>query len=73
MQVSQKKERKPAKKIGLGFYTLGEEIANSITHGLGALMALAGAVVLIVFAALTGDRWKIVAYASMGSQCSFFL
>ena len=53
MQVSQKKERKPAKKIGLGFYTLGEEIANSITHGLGALMALAGAVVLIVFAALT--------------------
>ena len=71
MQVSQKKERKPAKKIGLGFYTLGEEIANSITHGLGALMALAGAVVLIVFAALTGDRWKIVSVCIYGFAVFF--
>ena len=72
MQLSQNKEKKPVEKIGLGFYTLGEEIANSITHGLGALMALAGAVFLIVFAALTGDPWKIVSVCT-GSLYSFFL
>lgn len=66
------KEKKPAEKIGLGFYTLGEEIANSVTHGLGALMALAGAVVLIVFAALTHDPWKIVS-VSIYSFTMFFL
>ena len=60
MQALEHKEKKPAKKIGLGFYTLGEEIANSVTHGLGALLAIAGAVVLILFAVLTGDPWKIV-------------
>jgi hemolysin III len=33
-------------------YKLGEEIANAITHGIGALLAIAGTVVLIVQAAL---------------------
>ena len=71
MQLSQNKEKKPVEKIGLGFYTLGEEIANSITHGLGALMALAGAVFLIVFAALTGDPWKIVSVCIYGFTVFF--
>lgn len=35
-------------------YTLGEEIANSITHGIGVLLAIAGLVLLIVKAALGG-------------------
>ncbi len=47
------------KKIN-AFYTLGEEIANSVTHGLGSIFALSGGAVLIVFAALTHDAWKIV-------------
>ena len=38
----------------LPHYTLGEEIANSITHGLGVLLAIAGLVLLIVKAALGG-------------------
>ena len=38
-------------------YTLGEEIANAVTHGLGTLLAAAGTVVMIVFAALKGDPW----------------
>ncbi len=41
-------------------YTLGEEIANSITHGVSALLAVAGSVVMIVMAALKGDAWCIV-------------
>lgn len=35
-------------------YTLGEEIANSITHGIGCLLAIAGLVLLIVRAATGG-------------------
>ena len=35
-------------------YTLGEEIANSVTHGIGVLLGIAALVLLIVFAALRG-------------------
>ena len=59
-KTTKQNKKQQAPKIGLGFYTLGEEIANSITHGLGALLGIAGTVVLIVFAALTHDPWKIV-------------
>ena len=38
-------------------YTLGEEIFNSITHGIGDLIAIAALVLLIVFAAVYGDGW----------------
>ena len=38
-------------KIKLPFYTVGEEIANAITHGIGALLAIAALVLLIVRAA----------------------
>ncbi len=42
-------------------YRRGEEIANSITHGVGALLAVVGMTVLVVFAALTGDPVRIAA------------
>lgn len=35
-------------------YTLGEEIANSVTHGLGALLGIAALVLLIVKAVFAG-------------------
>lgn len=38
-------------------YTLGEEIFNSITHGVGGLIAIAALVLLIVFAVICGDGW----------------
>jgi hemolysin III len=38
-----------------------EELANSLTHGLGLLLAVVGAPVLIVAAAVTSDPWRIVA------------
>ena len=37
----------------------GEELANALTHGLGAVAALAGGAVLITLAALHGDRWQL--------------
>jgi hemolysin III len=40
--------------------TLGEEIANSVSHGLGLLLALAGAALLMVATARMGSAWSIV-------------
>lgn len=37
-----------------------EEIANALTHGLGATAALAGGAVLITLAAVHGDGWQLV-------------
>jgi hemolysin III len=48
-------------------YTLGEEIANSITHGIGAGLSIAGLTVLVVLAALNGDVWRIVSFSIYGS------
>ncbi|WP_346838534.1 hemolysin III family protein [Microbulbifer sp. SAOS-129_SWC] len=41
-------------------YSFAEELANSITHGIGALLAIAGLGVLCAFAALYGNAWHIV-------------
>ncbi len=40
-------------------YTLGEEIANSIIHGLGAAMSIAALTMLLVFAAQSGNPWAV--------------
>lgn len=42
------------KRHALPRYTLGEEIANSVTHGIGAALAVAALVVMIVKAAMGG-------------------
>lgn len=48
-------------------YTLGEEIFNSVSHGVGALLAIAGTVVLIVISAIYSDPWGIVSSAIYGA------
>ena len=48
-------------------YSLGEEIANSITHGIGAALSIAGLVLLVVFASLYGDVWRVVSFSIYGS------
>lgn len=40
---------------------------NGLTHFSGALLALAGAVVLIVLGALKGDPWRIVSFSIYGA------
>ena len=40
---------------------------NAITHTVGAILALAGAIVLVVVAAGSGDPWKIVSVAIYGA------
>lgn len=46
--------------------SLGEEIANSVTHGVGALLSIVGAVILIVRAALFGTAIHIVSFSIYG-------
>jgi hemolysin III len=49
-------------------YNRGEEIANSITHGMGALLSIAGLVVLIVLASVRGDAWRVVGVSIFGAS-----
>ena len=48
-------------------YTTGEEIAHSITHGIGAGLAIAGLVILLVYSARYGTAIHVVASALYGS------
>ena len=53
-------------KVNFNGQSLGEEIANSISHGVGALLAIAGTVVMIVTACITSDSMGIVSAALYG-------
>ena len=44
----------------------GEELANALTHGVGAAAALAGGAVLITLAALHGDHWQLASAIVFG-------
>jgi hemolysin III len=48
-------------------YTPGEELANTITHGIGVLLSVAGLVLLVTFGALWGDVWHVVSGAVFGA------
>lgn len=47
-------------------YTRKEEIANAVSHGIGALLSLSALAVLVVFAALNGDARHIVSFTIFG-------
>ena len=49
-------------------YTVGEEIANSVTHGIGAALSVAGLTLLVVLAAIYGDVWRVVSFSIYGSS-----
>ena len=48
--------------------TVMEEIANSITHGLGFGLSVAGLTILVVLASMEGDPWRITSFAIYGSS-----
>lgn len=45
-----------------------EELFNSISHGIGVMIAIACLVLLVVFASLEGNVWKIVSFSIFGSS-----
>jgi hemolysin III len=48
-------------------YTFREEIANAISHGIGALLSIAALVLLIVYSVKYGDVWHVVSFSIFGS------
>lgn len=52
-------------------FTLGEEVANAITHGVGMVFSIVGLVFLIIFSALYGSAWHIVSFTIFGATMVF--
>ncbi|MEW8027054.1 MAG: hemolysin III family protein [Candidatus Thiodiazotropha sp.] len=48
-------------------YSLGEEIAHAVSHGIGIVLSIAGLVVLVAFAALYGNSWHITSSSIYGA------
>ncbi|MCU0600805.1 MAG: hemolysin III family protein [Desulfobacterales bacterium] len=48
-------------------YSIGEEIANSVTHGVGAALSIAAMSVLIFIASQNKDAWRIVSFSIYGA------
>ena len=61
-------EYPPAKVVARQGLTLGEEIANSISHGVGAGLSVAVLVVTVVAAALRGTAMQVVACSVYGAS-----
>ena len=49
-------------------FTIGEEIANSVIHGIGALLSIAALAVLTAAAARYGSVWHVASFAVFGSS-----
>jgi hemolysin III len=47
--------------------SLGEEIANSITHGVGALLSVIALVILVTYSALHATAWHTFSVAIYGT------
>ncbi|MBB6453315.1 hemolysin III [Salirhabdus euzebyi] len=47
-------------------FTKAEEISNSITHGIGAVLSIAALVLLVVFSASEGTVWHLVSLTIFG-------
>lgn len=48
-------------------WSIGEEIAHSVSHGIGIVLSIAGLAVLVASAALRGDAWHVTSSAIFGT------
>jgi hemolysin III len=63
-----KKFRTPLKDRILPDYTKGEEIINTVSHSIGALLGDAALVLCVVVSAMSGSAWGVVSSAIYGSS-----
>lgn len=47
-------------------YTVGEEIAHTVTHGLGMVLSIGALATLVAMATIRGDTWHIIGSAIFG-------
>lgn len=57
-----------AAELGKKLYDLKEEIANGVTHGIGAIASIVGLAVLVGYAAMNGDAQTVTAVAIFGGS-----
>lgn len=48
-------------------YSFGEEVANSVTHGVGWLLSIGGLATLVTYAAITGGALRVTSCALFGA------
>ena len=70
MQYVQHPEKRTA---STACYTVGEEIANAVTHGVAALLSVAGLTVLAAFAVAFSGSPKVIASVSVFGASMIFL
>ena len=63
------KFKRPSPRVG--FYSFKEELLNSVTHGVGAVLAAVGLVVLVALALLYGDVWRVISFTIYGASLFF--
>ncbi len=49
-------------------YSPAEDLANSLSHGIGAVLSLAGTITLLLLALPEGDIWKLVSFSIFGAS-----
>jgi hemolysin III len=52
-------------------YDLAEDIASSVTHGVGAALGAAALGVLVTLAVFRGDTWRVISFAVYGLSLFF--
>lgn len=53
--------------VAIPQYSVGEELANAITHGVGIVLSIAALAVMSAWAALHGDVWHLVGCSIFGA------
>ena len=53
--------------MNLKVFEDSDEVLNTVTHAIGAVLAVAGLVILVILASLEGTPWHITSFAIFGS------
>jgi hemolysin III len=61
----------PKTAVRAAGYTAGEEIANVVTHALGAVLSVVGLAILVEFSARFGTAWHVATGAVFGAMLIF--
>jgi hemolysin III len=49
-------------------YKAAEELASSLTHGIGAGLSVVALILLVTYSAIAGDAWRVVAFGIYGAS-----
>jgi hemolysin III len=66
MSTNMLRPRPALKSVHERSYSLGEDIANAVSHGAGAVLSLVALVVLVLAALETGSGLTVAAYSAFG-------